>query len=42
LLKEFGAITMAFKYIQRKYGAFLNPGGIFVDIGSVRLYASSM
>ena len=33
---------MAFKYIQRKYGAFLNPGGIFVDIGSVRLYASSM
>jgi hypothetical protein len=28
---------MAFKYIQRKYGAFLNPGGTFVDIGSVRL-----
>jgi hypothetical protein len=27
---------MAFKYIQRKYGAFLNPGGTFVDIGSVR------
>lgn len=28
---------MAFKYIQRKYRAFLNPGGTFVDIGSVRL-----
>jgi hypothetical protein len=35
---HFQSIAECFCYIQNKYGAFKEPGGTFIDLGSVSLY----